>query len=373
MSELVIESRAVEDWMPQEAKELHSKAPSYFLELIENGVLENITSLNDLEPDRIAALEGGTGSACYMFQNNGEYSVLKLRTDSIDAEAEALNAWHEVGADVPEVFGSGIIPSTADSSLPVKYILMEGIVDTSGKGAPLASTYIDTNSSTNAEIAMLMGKDLAKMHQATSSRAFGPFGDISGDTSGVVNWNQFLLKEMLPHQRFLTEVGFNEEQINSMQQVIGSLPFSTEGVYLHNDFATRNTLVKATSPLSVCVLDPHPMVGDRHWDLAKQENRRGIAQKKFEAEPSNEKFRAGSAREAEYVDSLFSGYTATGKTIDNRLLTANTLVHALAWQGRREKVAERRFGGTEGKAWLAGNREVIREQANKVLSLAGAN
>lgn len=368
MSETMIKARAVEDWMPLEAKELHRNSPGYFLELIENGVLENITSLDDLAPNSIKALEGGTGSACFLFENNRKHRVLKLRTDSLEAEAEALAAWREAGAYVPEVLASGVIPSTTNSSLPVKYMVIEGIVDEDGHGMPLVSSYIDSNPLANAELSCAMGRELAKMHQVTSHRSLGPFGDTKGEKLDMENWNQFLNNNFIKHKRFLTDLGFDDDQVGILQQTIAALPFPKEGVYVHNDFATRNTLTRSTDPLVVCVIDPDPLIGDRHWDLAKQQNRQGIARKKLEADPDNKIYQANAAREDQYVDSLFSGYTSAGQTIDDHSLTANTLVYALMWQGRRERVAEQRFGVTEGKSWLVANREVIREQANKVLS-----
>lgn len=369
MTEVTVTSPTVEEWMPQEAKELRRNAPDYFVELIESGVLENITSLDDLEPGSVTALEGGVSSACYIIQNNGESQVLKLRNDGMDAEAKALQIWEKTGASIPKVFSSGTISSTVDTALPVKYLLLEGIVDESGNGAPLASTYIDTNPSANAEIAYAMGGELAKMHRATSSRPIGPYADMWEAKLDTESWSQFLIDDMMRHKRLLTELGFSDEQIGMIRHTIGNLPEPEESVYLHNDFAPRNTLVKATDPLAVSIFDPNPIVGDRHWDLARQVNRHGIAQKKAEANPANNHYQSDYARERQYVDSLFTGYTAADQTIDGFSLAANTLVHALEWQGRREGVAARRFGDTEGKAWLAGNREVIREQANKVLKV----
>lgn len=141
-----------------ETKIIRVNTPKLLISLIEQGALENISSLSDIPSGSVTALEGGVSSACYFLENNGKPLVVKFRTWGVAAEAEALRKWRGVEVSVPEVIKDGVVGLDIGTKLPVKYIILEGITDKKGGIAPTATDFVVRSNENLEQLGREMGR-----------------------------------------------------------------------------------------------------------------------------------------------------------------------------------------------------------------------
>lgn len=318
-------SHPLPEWIQEENRVLRENAPRYFVNLIENNVLENVSSLADIETEQVAALAGDT-SCGYFLRNNDKPTVVKFRTWGTTAEANALQAWRDVGARVPRVEAFGVVPITANTKPRIRYIVMEGITDQQGNPAPTAHAFIQANPDKAAEVGAAMGRELAKMHRVVMPGTVGSFSE-EGIREGYASVDEFYTHALDEERSYLVSIGLTEEQVDKLKEKVGKIDFPEEGVLIHSDYGVHNVLVEQGDASKVRPFDPNAKVGDPYFDIARFLNKIALKKAEYEANPHDDKLKKDYELERALGESLIEQYKQeSGIEFDEPRMLLNQIV-----------------------------------------------
>lgn len=298
-----IPTMAVRPHMPPRVRHLQKEAPQYLAALIEKGkVFKKVRSLDDMPPDSIDLLEGGNTSVLYCLRFESSIAVIKLRTDGVEAEREALEAWAACGVRVPTIRQTGVLPAITGKG-NIKYLQLDFVIDKKGEGAPTVTAYLKKNPTRGRRMGQALGRTLARMHTARTSRKFGEFSDTPGQEARYGSWNRYLLGYIRMHRSYLIGLGISTRLIKEFERMLLAEPFSSEGTYLHGDYSPRNVMLASIKPIRIVVFDPNPLVGDPSWDISVLFSNHEYARKRFEEDPAPE-----HRRDYRYAQRFFEGF-----------------------------------------------------------------
>ncbi len=366
----------IEPWMFPEAQELRREAPENLVSMIETGVLENVSSLADLESSQVSVLDGGENSTCFFLNDNDQPVIVKFRHAGSSSETKALIVWGEHDLPVPKVISHGIVPGTQDFPNSTKYLVEEAIMDNDGNLSKSGYRFIAENPGELASVADRMGKILAGIHSVKANgMKFGGFADTWGNANGIDSFEDYLVGSIKFQREFLTQEGLSPESIDSIIKSIQAADFSEQGVYIHGDYGLHNVLVRNDNAEDVIVFDPNPLVADPYWDIAPILSKLEVKRRKAEANPQNIEFKEEFEKEKVYVDSLIKAYKVEmGEEFDEKRMDAIQfvrLVRKIDYGSRKEKAASSIEQGTaEAKAIadLEFYRQMMRDLAAKLIS-----
>lgn len=213
-------------------------------------------------------------------------AILKFHNEGIEAEAEALLAWHSRKAHVPRVMNYGVVPATKTTAQPVKYLLQQALLDRHGRVVETCAEYLLRQPKKARETGRLMGVELKKMHSCVARRYFGDFADSPGSLSTYRSWNTFMKDFLKSRTAYLRSIGVTGEQLTAVERFIEQCQFVKRGRYIHGDFSIRNAAVKSHDPLQIYLFDPNPMIGDPTWDVANFYNNAEFQKRRAAADDS---------------------------------------------------------------------------------------
>jgi aminoglycoside phosphotransferase (APT) family kinase protein len=339
-----------------EVIKLRENAPTYFVSLIENGVLENVTSIRDIPSESVVPL-GGRNSACYIYENNGRPEVAKFGNVSILAEAQTLKAFTEHGVTAPEVKGSGTVPGTETDDPPVKYVVLEGITTKEGNPAPTGDKYLAEHPEQSAVLAKTMAEQLARIHRIPSDRPFGGFEDAPGSNADTVA--EYFAGKIDDSVDILGSIGITTDGIDALKEKLKTIKFPTSGVVVHGDFLPNNVLVGSQEPLTVKVIDPMPSINDPYWDIARYLN-------EYEANEGpkpDEQVSSNPNPERDFRNAFIEKYEIEQGPLDPTRLLANQIIYAFGHIRRREeRQAQTGAAGADGVPAVDRRMQVIKDQ-----------
>ncbi len=313
---------------------LRKNAPSYFVSLIEEGLLENISSLRDI-PSKSMVPMGRLDGACYFYENNGRPEVVKFGNFPAYAESQALTAFGKLGVDVPRVKGAGVVPSTVGDEQPVKYIVLEGITTKKGDPAPTGDEYIATHPDQTQALAIKMADELIKVHSVPCDMPFGGFADKPDRNAESVA--EYFTDEIDDTRDIIESLGLTTEQITAIKDTIKTIEFPQKGVIVFGDFAPFNVLIQSEDPLTIKSIDPIPRVMDPYWDIARLVNTYELIEALAREDFANQKFAQAHELERLYKDAFLERYVSTtGQQIDPKRLLANQIICSLGQTQRHE-------------------------------------
>ncbi len=318
-----------EIWMSKEIQELRANAHHHLNYLIENGDLGNITSVADLEPGQVTALEGGISSACYFVRSDENPVVVKFRRFGGDAEIIVLRKWHDNGIAVPTIISSGILPNEqTPTDPPTTYLVMEGVTDSENGPAKSGHAFLEQHQDKISALGELMGKELAKIHQLTTNK---PFGFIDKEDPQGYTWPEYLQSILSQYEQYLKSFDISAEEIEILKRNLFIPEYPKEGSYLHGDYGLHNVLVESADPLKIKIFDPNPLIGDPYFDLAR-------ILYHYETLEANVTDKERTRIYKEFIDSLMKTYIeTTGQPLAQTRLEANFLIRALTITRNREK------------------------------------
>lgn len=356
-----------------EVRQLKADAPKHLRSLIERSIIFLDHNWDDFKSGDFELLSGGLNAVAYLVRKGTEYVVVKFDVSTMKAEAEALAVWWEAGAKVAAVRSSGTSPLSKlpDARQKVKYIILEGVTGAGNRPAELAMTYVQNHLDQAEAVGRYMGRQLALMHRPTTKRSFGEFSDMTGENKkSYRSWNAYLLTHVKSKQEMLIQSGFSEQQIRKLRRCVSQLFFPKTGRYLHGDFSLRNALIESRDPLKVRIIDPNPLIGNIHWDLAIPANNAAIAQKRAFLLPANTEAQNEAKLRVDFCKGVFAGYrVGTKRKIDDDKLLLMQLVQMLAlYDIERDRIL--RNGLTfESDAEGMIRRNLLSEYMQRVLNL----
>jgi fructosamine-3-kinase len=305
--------------MDMNTKRLRQRAPQYLQSIIEQThAFPSLSSLDQLESDALTVITGGMLSANYLLRLPDEQAVvIKLLFEGAEAEAEALAFWHRSGANVVEVIRAGTVPKTKRTKHPVKYLILEGVLDHDSRPAPTCQQYVTEHPSATLHVGRLLGRELAKMHTRTTYRTFGEYADLPNANAPFKSWNAYLEGYIDMHHDYLLTLNIVDADIDRLRHAIRSSRFSSHGRYIHGDFSLRNALIEKRRPLTVKIFDPNPTIGDASWDLAVLQNNHDFSRRKAELAPNNNSYHAQHRTDHDIWRGVVRGYeTVTRQQIN---------------------------------------------------------
>ncbi len=217
-------------------------------------------------------LNGGVMSACIRAKTKDTPVILKFRTQANPSEGEILSVWNANGLRTPEVYAFGTVPSTKDTDIPVGYTIMKAIIDLDCGDedlAPTADAVVGTKPWLARSLGGLVGEELGRMHACpVSHSSVGSIDVIDEFNNNAATWSGYIGKELERLGPLLNIFGFSDEQIAVIISNAMQVSQSDVLAYVHNDISARNVLVRSSESLDFTVVDPNPIIGDKHWDLA---------------------------------------------------------------------------------------------------------
>ncbi len=315
-------------------KGMRGKGPAFLQMLVEDlDGIEGLNSLEDLQQENVVALAGGNMSVDYAVQVQDRWVVVKFRSGGARAEAEALRAWKQAGADVVEVFNSGVLPETKHGDKEVKFLVLEAAVDEHDRLANTGKAYIRRHPEATLDIAVQMGRALAAMHRAKANHPYGEYADMWGSEEGkppMLTWNDYLLGYVDEHHDDLIGWGFTPLKLENLKRALAALEFPDQGIYLHGDFSARNAMIVKTAPYRIKVLDPNPLIGHPSWDLAVLYNNEEFEKRKLDHDPENGIYRSAHQIQKDILAGVLEGYReAHGQELDRKAIAASQLMQCL--------------------------------------------
>ena len=124
--------------------------PSLRWVLEDSGEFPDLPGLDQLTPEQVVELGGGVDAATYLVRCPGRDLVVKLKSDGLEAEARALRAWKPYTPRVPEVLGSGTVPSPGER--PTKYLILAALKNDAGQLVETAAEYLDRSPASAREL-----------------------------------------------------------------------------------------------------------------------------------------------------------------------------------------------------------------------------
>ena len=260
--------------------------------------------------------------------------VVKLKSNGLEAEARALWAWKPYTTHVPEVLGSGTVPSAGER--PTKYLILTALKNDAGRLVETADEYLDRSPASARELGRALGVELHRMHQAVDETGFGNFADSPGSEHTYSSWSGYLEDFFALHAGLVQQLGIGDDRIKATLAFIRACPFVAEGRFLHGDVSVRNVGVFGYRPVTVGLFDPNPLSGDPSWDIAPIMNNVAYNElrQRREGEPSKELL-----RDRELLEGFWESYP--GGVAEESLLTAQLMQAVLQAEHQRERLRRR--------------------------------
>jgi aminoglycoside phosphotransferase (APT) family kinase protein len=272
-------------------------------------------------PLSVRRLQGGVGS---------EWSPVcgGLKSDGLEAEARALRAWKPYTLHVPEVLGSGTLPSVGERSM--KYLLLAALKNDEGQIVETAAEYLDRSPASARELGRAVGAELHRMHQAVDQTGFGNFADSPGSERTYRGWSGYLADFFALHADFISRLGISADRLQATLAFIRACPFVAQGRFLHGDVSIRNVAIFGYQPITVGLLDPNPLSGDPSWDIAPMMNNVAYNELRAHHEGAPSKV---LVRDRELLEGFWESYP--GKVAEESLLSAQLVQAVLQAEHRK--------------------------------------
>ena len=343
-----IKTLPIKKTLPGFTRNMRKNAPHYISSLIEKAYpFIEIASIDNLASDAVDVLTGGNSSVVYRIQlaDQQEHYVVKFRNRGASAEAEALQAWQKAGVNTVIVRSYGTVPDVKPTKSPIKYILMDAVLDEHGDPAKTGEAFVLEHPRQIIPVAEAMGTELSKLHRTYTKRSFGEFGDMWGNTAALKSFNAFLMNYVKQHKPTWRDLGFNDEQIDRFETMVKGCSFPKQSVFIHGDFSLRNVLVTSDKPVTICVFDPNPIVGDPTWDLAILHNNALYSAEKHRLRPTSKRYRIEYLRDKNLLVGLYNTYERPPRlesTFDERLKISMLIQTTFLFDIERGKVARQK-------------------------------
>ncbi len=270
-------------------------------------------------------------AATYLVRCPHRDVVVKLKSNGIEAEARALRAWRPYTTRVPEVLGTGTVPSAGER--PTKYLILAALKNDAGQIVETAAQYLDRSPASARKLGRALGAELHRMHQAVNETGFGDFADSPGSERTYRSWSGYLEDFFGLHVGLVQQLGVGEDRIQATLAFIRACPFVGEGRFLHGDVSIRNVGIFDYQPFTVGLFDPNPTSGDPSWDIAPMMN--NVAYNELRARRKRVPSEA-LLRDRELLDGFWESYP--GGVAEESLLTAQLLQAVLQAQHRQDRL-----------------------------------
>jgi len=299
--------------------------------LDDSGEFPDLFGLDQLPAEQVVELGGGVDAATYLVRCPDRDVVVKLKSNGLEAEARALRAWQPYTPRVPEVLGSGTVPSAGER--PTKYLILAALKNDEGRIVEPAAEYLDRSPASARELGRALGAELHRLHQAVDKAGFGNFADSPGSERTYRSWSGYLEDFLALHADFVQELGIGEDRIQATIAFIRACPFIAEGRFLHGDVSVRNVAIFGYQPIAVGLFDPNPVSGDPSWDIAPMMNNVAYNElrQRREGGPSKE-----LVRDRELLDGFWETYP--GGVAQESLLAAQLVQAVLQAEVRQDRL-----------------------------------
>lgn len=309
-------------------RELRDKAPGYLRDLIMQGKLPGIQRIDDIKPGMITS-HAGRASAVYIIRIPENPIVVRFSNSGIDAEEEALNRWREKGVPVPEVYSTEALAETI-SGKPVKYMVMEAIVDEDGMIARPADEFLLDNPDMAEAIGEKMSNMLLLLSKAQTSERVGGFLDSVRNDLAEPSIPDYLRLIISQRNNFLTEIGIDEITVQKLIAKIDEIKFPEIPSYCHGDFGAHSLLVNNKAELGLVVYDPRPQIGDPISDIARMRTRLQLRERRISGSGGNgsgdDLEKRKFERDTKVYNSMLASYELqTGEPIDQKRVTMHQI------------------------------------------------
>ena len=300
--------------------------------LQDSGEFPDLPGLDQLTPEQVVELGGGVDAATYLVRCPRRDVVVKLDSSGLEAEARALRAWKRYTPRVPEVLGSGTVPSSMGER-SMKYLVLGALKNSDGRVVEPAAEYLDRSPASARALGSAVGAELHRMHQAVDETGFGNFADSPGSERTYDSWSGYLEDFFALHADHVRQLGISEDRIQATLAFIRACPFIAEGRFLHGDVSIRNVGVFHYQPITVGLFDPNPLSGDPSWDIAPMLNNATFNELRArrEGEPSKE-----LVRDRELLDGFWESYP--DGVAQESLLTAQLVQAVLQAEHRKDRL-----------------------------------
>ncbi len=299
--------------------------------LQDSGEFPDLPGLAQLAPEQVVELGGGVDAATYLVRCPRRDVVVKLKSNGLEAEARALRAWRPYTTRVPEVLGSGTVPSASER--PTKYLILAALKNDEGRLVETADEYLDRSPASARELGRAVGAELHRLHQAVDETGFGNFADSPGSERTYRSWSGYLEDFFALHADLVQELGIGEDRLQATFAFIRACPFVAEGRFLHGDVSIRNVGVFHDQPFTVGLFDPNPLSGDPSWDIAPMMNNVAYNElrQRREGQPSQVLL-----RDRELLEGFWESYP--GGVAEESLLTAQLVQAVLQAEHRQDRL-----------------------------------
>ena len=299
--------------------------------LDDSGEFPDLPRLDQLAPEQVVELGGGVDAATYLVRCPDRDVVVKLKSNGIEAEARALRAWRPYTTRVPEVLGTGTVPSAGER--PTKYLIIAALKNDAGQLVETAAEYLDRSPASARELGRALGAELHRMHQALDETGFGNFADSPGSERTYRSWSGYLEDFFALHADLVRRLGIGEDRMQATLAFIRACPFVAEGRFLHGDVSIRNVGVFHDQPFTVGLFDPNPLSGDPSWDIAPMMNNVAYNELRQRRERATSEV---LARDRELLEGFWESYPRG--VAEESLLTAQLLQAVLQAQHRQDRL-----------------------------------
>jgi aminoglycoside phosphotransferase (APT) family kinase protein len=293
-----------------------------------------------MTPEQVVTLEGGVDAATYLVRCPRRDVVVKLKGNGLEAEARALRAWKPYTTRIPEVLGSGTVPSVGGR--PTKYLLLAALKNGEGRLVETAAEYLDRSPPSARELGRAVGAELHRMHQAVDEAGFGNFADSPGGERTYSSWSGYLEDFFALHADLVRQLGVGEDRIQATLAFIRACPFVAQGRFLHGDVSVRNVAILRYQPITVGLFDPNPLSGDPSWDIAPMVN--NVAYNELRARRERVPSKV-LVRDRELLEGFWESYP--GGVAEESLLTAQLVQAVLQAEHRKDRLRRRQADTVE--------------------------
>ena len=299
--------------------------------LEDSGEFPDLLGLDELPAEQVVELEGGVDAATYLVRCPDRDVVVKLKSNGLEAEARALRAWKPYTTRVPEVLGSGTVPSVGER--PTKYLILAALKNDEGRIVETAAEYLNRSPASARELGRALGAELHQMHQAVDETGFGNFADSPGSERTYRSWSGYLEDFFGLHADLVRQLGISEDRLQATLAFIRACAFVAEGRFLHGDVSIRNVGLLRYQPFTVGLFDPNPLSGDPSWDIAPMMNNVAYNElrQRRKRVPSEVLL-----RDRELLEGFWESYR--GRVAEESLLTAQLVQAVLQAEHQRERV-----------------------------------
>jgi aminoglycoside phosphotransferase (APT) family kinase protein len=297
-----------------------------------SGAFPDLPPPDRLSSEQVVELEGGVDAATYLVRCPGRDVVVKLKSHGLEAEARALRAWKPYTTRVPEVLGSGTVPSGDER--PMRYLLLAALKNDEGGIVETGAQYLDRSPASARELGRAVGAELHRMHQAVDEEGFGNFADSPGSERTYGSWSGYLEDFFSLHAGLVRQLGIGEDRIRATRAFIRACPFVAEARFLHGDVSVRNVGIFRDQPITVGLFDPNPLSGDPSWDIAPMMNNVAYNELRRHREGAPSKL---LLRDRELLDGFWESYPSG--LAQESLLTAQLVQAMLQAEHRQDRLA----------------------------------